>query len=1008
MNRTFATLALTVLLSVSVASTSPGATEKAAPPVYYRILLEGAMFNTKDGAKDPSDVRELVMDLEQVGESWGAIYATSRNYNMGTHRGTVKSAKVSPGEITLKIGTDITGDKWVPGGQGDYDIVLTRNEDGTLLGSFSGNYLGVPTKGKASGNFYAPKPDKDFVPIAPQEHPRLLFRAPELPALRKKFATPFGQAAKAKLEASGSPAALGLLYQLTGDKAYAAKAEKEAEEYLAGRKPGADPFVPKKPLWAQTEQLALVYDLCYDALSPDFKARYRSWAADLGFKVYFAPESLGTTNWHVVSNHVANVYSGMTFSALVLFDEPSAEPVAPVAPFLEETLPPAPAGFKPGKGVPVVPFTVGKSPTDWIHTEPLRRATADDPREQFYGLEKLQPEIGATVTVGDFALTLAEQPAENKSAAAVGGIAVGHLIQADAAARAKEPFTMVACTVLEVKEPGQYVFINPVSRANLAQASVAGKLLADRQVVTLEPGLYPLTQMVQWRMRWGEIAPHFAAATPADVEAWKTKSEQIKAAYDTRLSSHASVLETWKRTAGGDPAFTRLYRLARFTSALHCEHAVGKGGFQGEVGHYSEDASSGHAKLWPAYRRVMGYDLTPDHEYPDYIPRKLVGGDQDINGITRIGGEYFPALYPTIRPEWRPDILSAWHKEMKITSPDAVTQVLDADPVRSFLYYPLTDKAAPIGANLPKVWQAPGLGYFAIRNGWDKDAFVAQVFLKGKFISGWSGENAGTYRLHGLNQDWATGSTDRVRARQEENVVWLPESELDEGARGKLTHFAADDKTMIVSVNLDEVYERKGRFWYTRYGNLRMPARPQPDQEIPSPSGITGMRSLGFDYSGLSGAPCLFALVDKIDGGTDKDRRLWLFQPALSGVKGKALPPGALAQVVKPKANGFIVQPVGATASLEGPFAQPADARVATDPLNYSYIKNFGKQKGTKIEVKVNAISVPGTDHFFFVGTVAPAGHPPVKVDGSGLDAVVTVGKRTVKFDGQKIVFGQK
>jgi hypothetical protein len=49
--------------------------------------------------------------------------------------------------------------------------------------------------------------------------------------------------------------------------------------------------------------------------------------------------------------------------------------------------------------------------------------------------------------------------------------------------------------------------------------------------------------------------------------------------------------------AGGDPVFARMLRLGHFTSWLHCTDAVGRGGFQGEVGHYHMDACSGHAKL---------------------------------------------------------------------------------------------------------------------------------------------------------------------------------------------------------------------------------------------------------------------------------------------------------------------------------------------------------------------------------------------------------------------------
>lgn len=997
-------LALAVLLALlassplaSHAADTPPSPATPNAPVYYRLVLENAMFS---GA-DPKDAREIVLDLEQVGDNWGAVYGVARNYNQAFHRGAVKDAKIYPDQITLRIGIDATPDKWIPGGQGDYTVTLSKDKNNRLTGTYAGKYRDTKITGKASGFVYAPAIAKDHVPLQPQEHPRLLFRKSDLPALKEKFATPFGQAAKSRLERSGTPSALGLLYQLTGDQNYAKRAEKEAEEYLSGRKPGGDPFVPKKPLWAQLEELALVYDLCYDALSDDFKARYRAWVADLAFQVYFAPEALGNTNWVVVSNHVANVYSGVTLSALNLYDEPSPPPAEPSAPFLDEVLPAA-KDFTPPEGVPVVALTPGKSPTEWIHTEPLRRATPDDPREVFYGLEKINPKPGTTIKVGDFALTFDKMPPENKSDAPHGGLKVGHLIEADAKAKAKEPFTMVLYTVLDVKEPGQYVVQNPVSRANLAQVAINGRLLANGQVVRLEKGLYPMTQMVQWRMKWGEIAPTLRPATEADVKNWETLAAQLKQKYQTRLDAHATVLDKWKHTGGGDPAFARMLRLARFTSAAHCEMAVGRGGFQAEVAGYSMDASSGHAQLWPVYRRVMGFDLSPNNEYPDFIPRKLIGGPQDINGTNALNGEYFAALFPTLRKEWQPEVLTAWHNQMKVTNPEKPEAVLNADPVRSFLYYPLDMKPAPLGTHLPLVWEAPDFGYYVFRSGWDKDAFVAQVFLKSQHISGWNGENAGTYRLRGLGQDWATGTTDRVRKRQHENVVWIPEGDLADGARGHLTHFQTKDKTMTLSVNLDEVYDREGRFWSSKYANIRFPHIDRENNPVPPPSGVTGMRALGFDYSGQSGAPCLFVVVDKINGGGQLTRR-WLFQPPVAAGPGKNAE-----RPITASEKGFTIAPPEANASLQGTFAYPPTVDVSTDPLKYSYIKNFGKAQGTKIDVTINALTVPGIDHFYFVGTIAPKGtpHPELKVEGKGLDAKVTVGKRTVTFDGEKVIFG--
>ncbi len=997
-----------VLASALVVALSPavraGEAEAKPPPVYYRLVMEGAMFS----ADDPALVRELVLDLEQIGDQWGAVYGLSRDYNMATHKGAVKEAKVSDKAIAFKLSTDITPDKWVPGGQGEYTVTLTRPTPTTLEGTFKGKFRGTRVEGPVTGHVYAPKRAEDHVPLGPQEHPRLLFRARDLPALREKMKTPFGRAAIEKLKAHGTPAALGLLYQLTGDEAWSRKAREEAELYLAGKKPGGDPFVPKRPLWGRLEELALCYDLCYDALPEDYKARYRAWIANFAFQVYFAPEALGSTNWHVVSNHVANVYSGVTLSALALFDEPSDPPEPPTPPFLEETLPPADE-FVAATGVPVVPLTPGKSPTDWLHTEALRQATPDDPREVFYGLEKVHAEPGTTVRVGDFELTFRKMKQENYSDADFGGLYVEPMIEADAKAKAKKPFTMVLYTVIKVEEPGRYVVFNPVSRANLAQMSLAGKLLAHGQVVRLEKGFYPLMCMVQWRMKWGHIAPGLHPVTEEAVEAWEKKVEQLRLQHQTRLQTYASVLDRWKRSAGGNPAFARMYRLARMTSALHCESAIGRGGFQAEVGHYSMDASSGHAKLWPCYRRVMGYDLSPGGEYPAYIPRKLVGGPQDINGTTQIGGRFFAALFPVIQDAWQPEVLAAWQREMKVTGEKDAAKVLDADPVRAFLSYPFEMEPAKLGTKLPLVWEAPDFGYYAFRSGWGPDAFIAQVFLKSQVINGWNGKNAGTWRLRGLGRNWATGPTDRVRRREQENVVWMPEAELNEGGRAHLTHFAADGKTLTLTADMDEVYERQGRLLYSKYGHLVRVKPAGGEDEVPEPSGISGLRAFGFDYSGLSGAPCLVALVDKIEGGKD-GKRFWLFQPQTSGEdrKRKKGEPSAISEVVRPSEHGFTVAPPGAEATLQATFAHPATVQVDTEPIEYSYVKTWGKQRGSKHTVTVAALTVPGTDHFFFVGTVTEGEHPKAEVKGRGLEAVVTVGKRTVRFDGEKIVFAAR
>ena len=208
-----------------------------------------------------------------------------------------------------------------------------------------------------------------------------------------------------------------------------------------------------------------------------------------------------------------------------------------------------------------------------------------------------------------------------------------------------------------------------------------------------------------------------------------------------------------------------------------------------------------------------------------------------------------------------------------------------------FLHYPLDMKPKPPRGILPLTWEAPDFGYFGFRNQWDgKDDFLAQVFLKSHLIGGWNGPNGGTFRLLGLGHVWAYGPTDRNRSRWEENVVQLPDNpEINLGALGRLTHIETrNDGSGVASMNLGDIYataavDRKGRKprLYEAYGNIRV------DKSF-AESGIAGIRSVGVDYSGKCGAPCLFVVVDKIAGGK---RKIWTWQVDKAGGRGDDLYP---------------------------------------------------------------------------------------------------------------------
>lgn len=918
------------------------------------------------------------------------------------HRGAVRSSSITDEQITLELLVDITPDKWIPAAQGTYTLTLERAKDvlagEVLKGTFEGEFKGKKVSGKAWGwSFDAQPVVEGFQPLEPQEHPRSLFRKSDLPALKEKMKTPLGRVAMKKMETT--PIGLGVLYQLTGDEQYAKRAKDRLEEVLKNDSAipgwyGTRAFTRLRPTGGQIEQAAVTYDLCYHAWDEDYKAKTRSWLTDMAYSVFFAPEALGTTNWNAQSNHVGIVFAGIGEAGLAMFDEPRPKPTPPSRPYTTLELPPA-RDYNPPASVPVVKMTPGKSPTQWLITQPLNQVTADDPRANFDGLEDVRPEPGTKVKVGEYELEFQPIRPERVSTADFGGVKVGDLL--DSGKRSKDPLTLVFYSVLDVQEPGLYKVFNPSSRGNLAQVALNGRLLAPEQVVKLEKGLYPLMAMIQFRIKWDETAPHLIAATQEDVVKFKPVAEELEQKYEARKLNYDAELATWEAAGGANPAYQRMFRLGRWYMFLQARYAVGTGGFQGEVGHYSSDVTDGINRYAPAFQRMFGYPISPYNDIAYWVPRKIVGGPQDINGTTDIGYAYYASLLPIIPEKWQPEVLAAWRADSKLdplaTEVDeaAAQKLLERDGVQGFLNYPLDMEPVKVGTNLPLVWDAPDFGYYAGRNSWNSNAIIAQVFLKGMPIHGWNGPNAGTFRLRGLGQNWATGTDSRQRERFQENVVWLPEDVLNEGGLGRRTYYQGeDDGSFIVSVNLDEVYAPDKSSTYSKYGLVRIPSQKG---EFNAQSGITGMRSIAFDYSGKSGTPCLIAVVDRIDGG---GKKVWLWQTQ-----------GAPEKSVTPSADGFTIRGEG-NATLRGQFITPDQVNITAKSRKETFVKAGGHGAGTtKFDVQINAITVDGGDHYFFVGTLSPDGkHPEITVKGKGLDAVVTVGKQTVRFDGEKIVLG--
>jgi hypothetical protein len=224
-----------------------------------------------------------------------------------------------------------------------------------------------PSPAAAPASWVQPVPG--WVPVQAGEHPRLLFRKSDLPALRKRAQTPDGQAILARLKATlgggeamptilnpaktsyssdsqSSPelrkegaytishaAGFGFLYQITGDRKYADLAQKCVELAMKGQRDRDDRYsllgyandahLRAAPTYGM---YALAYDLCYDAWSPEFRKRFvdtlmtanKETDSDLP-KIAIKPNHMPT------SNHWGAQVGGVSLVLLALNGDPGVD-----------------------------------------------------------------------------------------------------------------------------------------------------------------------------------------------------------------------------------------------------------------------------------------------------------------------------------------------------------------------------------------------------------------------------------------------------------------------------------------------------------------------------------------------------------------------------------------------------------------------------------------------------------------------------------------------------------
>ncbi len=177
-----------------------------------------------------------------------------------------------------------------------------------------------------------PEPVPGFKPPAPGEHPRLLFREGDLPAIRKRAETPEGKVIVERLKqqlqgafTTWHPAGYAFLYQLTGDEAYAKQAAETALAVIGGKGNKDDRYS-----WPGKGQLragpvmagvALAYDLGYDGWDD---ATRRRVAEGLQGNPHY--DAIANSPRHGPGcNHFGAHQGGLGFTLLALRGDPGVD-----------------------------------------------------------------------------------------------------------------------------------------------------------------------------------------------------------------------------------------------------------------------------------------------------------------------------------------------------------------------------------------------------------------------------------------------------------------------------------------------------------------------------------------------------------------------------------------------------------------------------------------------------------------------------------------------------------
>jgi hypothetical protein len=407
----------------------------------------------------------------------------------------------------------------------------------------------------------------------------------------------------------------------------------------------------------------------------------------------------------------------------------------------------------------------------------------------------------------------------------------------------------------------------------------------------------------------------------------------------------------------------RALEIAQRDILRYLRRGVGESGWAVEGDFYKKFAmGNGLLQFLHAARVALGRDLSRVNPY--LLAEYVAAADplkQNSTGIS-IRALQASGLYPmglgSAPTEFLPILKWCFDREAGLSGARHFDCTYPYQAAYALMNYPFGVEARPPGDAFPWALRDDASGHYVLRSAWkDGDDVLTTVHLRSGAYPNIQRQHTGKafeVAISGLGRRWLAGP------------VGLAERNPFLGA--ELVSFSTPRaKQAVLSAAMDKAYLELVRQQPVRRRRDE-PKDPLADEQRPeilwgadaplSDAGVKVKRHFAVDYSGVCGAPALFVLIDQVQaqslgkGGYD----LGLKEATFSG-------------------SSFTMgEPSGP--NLKGLVATPASSR--------------GR--------------LMASPEYFIVFTIQNGAPPPMKADGAGLKARVTIGGQTVSFDGEKIV----